>query len=187
MAPRLSAEDWINAGLKALARAGFTALKAELLAAELGVSRGSFYWHFADIGAYHRAVLARWRDIAALAIIDDIERTTERRDRLAVLLRRAFLADTALEVAVRGWGAAAPHVQATLAAVDQDRIGYIEALLVDKGFAPGPAHWRALAFYSAYLGLVLSGRRLNRGEVDEFLAELSVLGIAGGLAAPKGG
>uniref|UniRef100_UPI001953C753 hypothetical protein n=1 Tax=Stenotrophomonas maltophilia TaxID=40324 RepID=UPI001953C753 len=78
-------------------------------------------------------VLARWRDVAALAIIDDIERTAARHDRLAVLLRRAFLADTALEVAVRGWGASAPHVQATLTAVDHDRIGYIEALLIDKG------------------------------------------------------
>ncbi|MGL4290664.1 MAG: TetR/AcrR family transcriptional regulator [Phreatobacter sp.] len=187
MAPRLSADDWINAGLKALARAGFAALKADLLATELGVSRGSFYWHFADIGAYHQAVLARWRDVAALAIIDDIERTVERHDRLAILLRRAFLADTSLEIAVRGWGTATPRVQATLAAVDQDRIGYIETLLVDRGFAPDVAHWRALAFYSAYLGLVLSGRRLSRDEVDAFLQQLSVLGMVDRLAAPNGG
>jgi AcrR family transcriptional regulator len=175
MAARLTADDWINAGLKALARTGFAALKADLLATELGVSRGSFYWHFADIAAFHQAVLTRWRDIAALAIIEDIERTVARKERLAVLLRRAFLADTSLEIAVRAWGASAPHVQAILAAVDQDRIGYIETLLVDTGLAPAAAHWRALILYSAYLGLALSGRRLGRDEVENFVRELFIL------------
>ena len=48
---QLSARDWLDQGLKTLARSGFTALKAEPLAKAMGVSRGSFYWHFADIGA----------------------------------------------------------------------------------------------------------------------------------------
>ncbi|QCI66630.1 TetR/AcrR family transcriptional regulator [Phreatobacter stygius] len=175
--PRLSADDWINAGLKALARAGSGALKADLLATELGVSRGSFYWHFADIGAFHQAVLARWRDIAALAIIDDIERSVAREDRLAVLLRRAFAGDTSLEVAVRAWGTATPLVRQTLDAVDRDRVGYIETLLVDLGFKADIAHWRALIFYSTYLGLALSGRRLGRDEIESFVRELSILSV----------
>ncbi|CAN0507682.1 unnamed protein product, partial [Phaeothamnion confervicola] len=61
---RLTARDWVNAGLKALARSGFTALKADTLSKALGVSRGSFYWHFADVGAFHAAVLQRWREVA---------------------------------------------------------------------------------------------------------------------------
>ncbi|MFX8079173.1 TetR/AcrR family transcriptional regulator, partial [Acinetobacter baumannii] len=73
MTEQLSAQDWVDLGLKALAKSGFTALKAEPLARAMGVSRGSFYWHFADIGAYHTAVLARWRDIAAEQIIASIE------------------------------------------------------------------------------------------------------------------
>ncbi len=48
MADQLSAKDWLDQGLRALARSGFTALKAEPLAKAMGVSRGSFYWHFAD-------------------------------------------------------------------------------------------------------------------------------------------
>jgi AcrR family transcriptional regulator len=50
MADQLSATDWLRQGLKTLAQSGFTALKAEPLAKAMGVSRGSFYWHFADIG-----------------------------------------------------------------------------------------------------------------------------------------
>ena len=60
MSEQLSAQDWIDAGLKALARNGHTALKADPLAKSLGVSRGSFYWHFADIGAYHAQMPRLW-------------------------------------------------------------------------------------------------------------------------------
>ena len=41
MSERLSADDWVKAGLKALAADGFTALKADPLAKALGISRGS--------------------------------------------------------------------------------------------------------------------------------------------------
>ena len=39
----------------------------------MGVSRGSFYWHFADIAAYHAAILARWHEVAAEQIIANVE------------------------------------------------------------------------------------------------------------------
>ena len=65
MSDQLSAKDWLDQGLKTLAQKGFTALEAEPLAKAMGVSRGSFYWHFADINAFHAAVLAHWREVAA--------------------------------------------------------------------------------------------------------------------------
>ena len=55
MTDQLSAKDWLDQGLKALAHSGFTALKAEPLAKAMGVSRGSFYWHFSDMMAYRAA------------------------------------------------------------------------------------------------------------------------------------
>ena len=54
MNDQLTASDWLDQGLKTLAKDGFTALKAEPLAKAMRVSRGSFYWHFADIAAYPR-------------------------------------------------------------------------------------------------------------------------------------
>ena len=65
MTEQLSAKDWLDQGLRTLAENGFTALKAEPLAKAMGGSRGSFYWHFADVGAFHAAVLDHWRDVAA--------------------------------------------------------------------------------------------------------------------------
>src|SRR4051812_24099055 len=90
MADQLSAKDWLDQGLKTLAERGFTALKAEPLAKAMGVSRGSFYWHFADIGAFHAAILAHWRDVAAEQIIGNLEASARHDDPLPRLLRGAF-------------------------------------------------------------------------------------------------
>jgi AcrR family transcriptional regulator len=90
MSDQLSASDWVDAGLKALASRGFTALKAEPLAKALRVSRGSFYWHFADIAAFHAAILARWHEVAAEQIIANVEAASNNEDPLAQLLRRVF-------------------------------------------------------------------------------------------------
>src|SRR5258708_17282868 len=73
MSDQLSAKDWLDQGLKTLAERGFTALKAEPLAKALGVSRGSFYWHFADIGAFHAAILKHWREVAAQQILPQLQ------------------------------------------------------------------------------------------------------------------
>ena len=87
MADQLSAKDWLDQGLKTLAESGFTALKAEPLARAMGVSRGSFYWHFADISAFHAAILKHWRDVAAEQVIANLEAMSETDNALPVLPR----------------------------------------------------------------------------------------------------
>src|SRR5262247_806299 len=56
MTERLTAQDWIDFALTTLAQEGFDALKADVLARKLGISRGSFYWHFSDLGTFHARV-----------------------------------------------------------------------------------------------------------------------------------
>src|ERR1700732_5046157 len=100
MTDQLSAKDWLDQGLKTLAQNGFTALKAEPLAKAMGVSRGSFYWHFADIGAFHAAILQHWREVATEQVIANVEAASKDEDPLALLLRRVFGEKLALENAV---------------------------------------------------------------------------------------
>src|SRR5215472_468598 len=85
MAKRLTPADWINFALTVLVRDGYDALKADVLARKLRVSRGSFYWHFADLGAFHAAVIERWKQVATEAIIADIERHATAEQRLRAL------------------------------------------------------------------------------------------------------
>ena len=170
MTEQLSADDWIREGLKALAKSGFTALKADPLARAMGVSRGSFYWHFADLGAFHAAVLKRWREIAAEQIIADVEAATD--DPLKALLRRSFGARLDLERAVRNWAAFDTAAQAAVRAIDRRRIDYIEMLLKNRGLAPEAALARAQILYWTFLGFALSGTPVPAARLQGLLDEI---------------
>jgi AcrR family transcriptional regulator len=152
MADQLSAQDWLDQGLKTLARSGFTALKAEPLANAMGVSRGSFYWHFADIGAFHAAILKHWREISVEAIIRDVEATSPEQDALPALLRRVFGARPVLESAVRNWASFDPLAHAAVQTIDRRRLDYVASLLERAGLARDIARARAQILYWAFLG-----------------------------------
>jgi AcrR family transcriptional regulator len=171
MADQLSAQDWVDLGLKTLARSGFTALKAEPLAKAMGVSRGSFYWHFADIGAYHAAILARWREVAAEQIIANLE-AVRGEDPLAVLLRMTFGSRLVLEKAVRSWAAHDPKARTAVVAIDRRRLDYIERLLKQSGLAVEAARARAQILYWAFLGFALSDQPLPADRQQAVLDEL---------------
>ena len=170
MTDPLTADDWINQGLKALARSGFTALKADPLAKAMGVSRGSFYWHFADLGAFHAAVLKRWREIAAEQIIAGVEADSD--DPMKTLLRRTFGARLELERAVRNWAAFDPAAQGAVRAIDRRRLDYIETLLARRGLAPSAAEARAQILYWTFLGFALSGAPGPAARLKSLLDEL---------------
>jgi AcrR family transcriptional regulator len=175
MAERLSRQDWIDAGLRALARDGAGALKADVLAKHLGVSRGSFYWHFQDLAAYHQTVIARWREIATQAIIAEIERAGAPADRLRALLRRAFAGGGALEFAMRAWATSDPRAARGIATVDRQRLAYLEALLVAAGQGQGTARRRARLLYWSFLGFVSHRPKDAAGGLQEILEELQFL------------
>src|SRR3954466_9204254 len=129
MKDQLSATDWLDHGLKALARKGFTALKVDPLAKAMGVSRGSFYWHFADVRAFHAALLKHWHEVAAEQIIADVEAASPGHQALELLLRRVFGERLKLEGAVRTWASIDPAARAAVQAIDRRRLDYIEHLL----------------------------------------------------------
>ena len=173
MTDQLSAQDWLDQGLKTLARHGFPALKAEPLAKAMGVSRGSFYWHFADIGAFHAAILKHWRDVAAERIIANLEATSNNNDSpLPLLLRWAFGGKPALENAVRIWASVDPAARAAVQAIDRRRLGYVERLLRKAGLSPGVARARAQILYWAFLGFALSEKSLPQAKQQAVLDEL---------------
>ena len=173
---RLTVRDWVNAGLKALAGSGFTALKADTLSKALGVSRGSFYWHFADVGTFHAAVLKHWREVAYDNVVREVEGTPE--NRLAALVERAFRADVRLERAMRSWATADARAKAMVEAVDTRRLKYIRELLVETGLTANRASARARILYWAYLGHGLSATRPAPAEWQRILDELVGLAAA---------
>jgi AcrR family transcriptional regulator len=172
MTEQLSARNWLDLGLKVLARGGFAALKAEPLAKAMGVSRGSFYWHFADIGAFHAAILKHWRDVAAEQVIADLETTEAGEDPLGRLLTRVLSGRLALERAVRSWATSDAAARLAVQAIDRRRLDYVETMLKRSGLTPEVAQARAQILYWTFLGVAFSDKLPERDMRKAVLDEL---------------
>lgn len=152
---RLSKEAWLAAGFRALASDGPQALRAEALARGLGTTKGSFYWHFADLPAFKSAMLTLWQEKVATEIIDVVLAEDDPKARLKVLLEEASRAPPdefggrAIETAIRAWALTDDQVMAELRSVDQSRIAFLEGLLADLG---NTDPLLPQIFYAAYLG-----------------------------------
>jgi AcrR family transcriptional regulator len=173
MTERLTARAWIDFALATLARGGVEALKADVLARKLGVSRGSFYWHFSDLAAFHAKVIERWRETTTETIIADLEHYGSAEQRLDALLRRAFGHNAELEVHMRTWA----ETNAALSEVDHRRREYIERMLVEAGIAPPLAATRAQLLYWTYLGAALSRSKLAGKRLERIVSELKRIGL----------
>ncbi|WP_199742913.1 TetR/AcrR family transcriptional regulator [Nocardia stercoris] len=148
---RLGRDDWIAAALTALAAGGPAAVAVEPLAARLGATKGSAYWHFANRDDLLRAALERWEADETDAVIAVVEVESDPGARLRALLARAFARpDHNLAAALAG--SADPVVVAVLTRVTERRIDYLTTLFADAGFPPAAARDRAVLIYSAYLG-----------------------------------
>ena len=172
MPDQLSAKDWLDLGLKTLAANGPGALKADPLAKALGVSRGSFYWHFADVAAFRTAILAYWREVSAERIIAELEAAAEHENPLLLLLRRTFSSRLALEKAVRSWATFDTEARNAVQAIDRRRIDYIEGQLKVFGLAEDVAQARAQILYWTFVGYALSDKQLPKAKQQAAYDEL---------------
>jgi AcrR family transcriptional regulator len=179
MSERLTARDWIDFALKILAHEGSDALKADVLARKLGISRGSFYWHFTGLDNFHARVIAHWKQAATEAIITDIERRESPEERLDALLRHAFGRGGSLEVRMRTWAENNAEAERAVSDIDRRRREYITHLLTEAGVAPPLAVTRAQLLYWTYLGAAFSRSRLTRERLDCLVDELKQIGLGG--------
>lgn len=177
MSKRLTAQDWLDFALKILAREGFQALKADVLARKMKVTRGSFYWHFPDLSSFHEQVIERWRLAATETIIAELEQHDSRERRLDVLLRRAFGRGSPLEVRMRTWADENPKAAKALREIDGRRQQYIERVLVESGVAPTVAATRTQLLYWAFLGAALNRTKLAGEALDRAVTELIRLAL----------
>lgn len=155
----LTAADWTEAGLEALARGGLPEVAVEPLAKELGATKGSFYWHFADRQALLQATLDLWESRDTDRVIASIDETQDVETRLRRLLRLAF--GSVLDGSANGAGtvelalqasAAHPLVAPTLARVTKRRLAALTGLYTELGLSKARARDRGLLAYTAFLG-----------------------------------
>lgn len=155
----LTPDDWIKAAFCMLAARGVSSVKAEILALELGATKGSFYWHFKDVPTLHVAMLTLWRDKATAAIINDIMAIPEDgQARLFTLTRIIASLNTQndyggakAEPAIREWARFNDAAAEAVRHVDAARIAFVQNLFASIGF--DDARERAELYYAGYVGL----------------------------------
>jgi AcrR family transcriptional regulator len=168
---RLSAADWEGAALDLIAEHGVFAVAVEPLARRLGVTKGSFYWHFANRDALLEATLRRWEHADAEVLMSQVDRIVDPRERLVELFRRtsremrSHVIYSALLKALDH-----PAVQPVMQRVSQRRIQYLAVAFRSLGLARRAATDRARLAYSAYVGFLqlMLQLRLQRMESAEF-------------------
>jgi len=169
---RQSREDWVHAALAALRDGGVERVRVEPLAARLGVTKGSFYWHFETREQLLAAALDRWVQLGTEAVIAHVDSTTsEPLAKLRELWART-VHDSAeglrTELAIRDLGQRDPAVQERVRQVDERRMGYLSEQFRELGLAADVAQARSLTVYSLLIGnyFVLARHgRLSRAKV----------------------
>lgn len=162
-ATRLSPDSWINAGFQALVAQGPSALKAEALARGLQTTKGSFYWHFKDVPAFHETMLRQWEEASLAALEAALAGESSAVQRLRHFAQSDPTAQNglashgaALEPAIRAWAHENAEAAATVARVDARRMEALDTLLAEIGLS-NPELSRIL--YGARLGMAeMSGR-----------------------------
>jgi AcrR family transcriptional regulator len=145
---------WVRAALQALAAGGPDAVRVEALAVDLGVSKGGFYWHFADRQALLAEMLDTWEKAGTENIIARVE--SQPADPRAKLQRLFDLTSSpeglAVELAVRDWSRRDGDVAERLRRVDNRRIGYIRSLFGPFCADDNDVEVRSMLAYTLVIG-----------------------------------
>jgi AcrR family transcriptional regulator len=137
---RLAKTDWLNAALALVVKTGVHGLKVKDLAASIGSTTGSLYWHFPDRRAFEIELLDHWARQSTETIAEAIlETTATPADRLWKLLRLIHEnAATSADLAIRGWAAHDEVAGKVLQKVDERRAEVVRGIFHEMGLR-GPA------------------------------------------------
>ena len=169
-----TAEDWEEAALAAIAAGGLRSLAIPDLARTLGVTKGSFYWHFASLDELIAGALRRWEALDG-AIVTELDTIADPRARLrsGFTEARQGLRAHALYAALSGSDDA--RVIAVLRRISERRLRFLAAAYTELGLASEEAENQAMLAHLAYIGLIhirktAFPRRLTAARMEAFLA-----------------
>jgi len=170
---RLSAEAWAQAALDVIAEQGVAAVAVEPLARRLGVTKGSFYWHFPSRDALLQAALERWEQVEQETVFGSVEQVPEPRERLRALflvVAHQVKLHTIYSELLKALDH--PTVKPVIERVSKRRLDYLTASMRQAGMGRADAQHRARLAYAAYVGFLQLNLQLHQPRLqhDEFEA-----------------
>ena len=172
---RLSRDEWLAQALDILAHEGQAKLRIETICAALGVTKGSFYWHFKDRDDFLRSVVQFWSDSFTDPVMERVASLDgTAREQIKALMRVVSEGRFArYDVSIRAWAAQDPDLlSAIVKEVDKRRLAFVANLFVEMGFEGSEAEMRARALiaYVTYEESVLakSDKKARIALLDRF-------------------
>lgn len=133
---RLTREVWLQKALEVLHRQGNAGLQIENFTRKLGVTKGSFYWHFKDRDDFRRAILDHWDEWYTRRVVARVEAegggARTRLRRVVEMVTRENL--SGYDEPIDGWAAHEPAIAARIQAVYEFRYRFIRSLFAELGF-----------------------------------------------------
>ena len=153
----ITPEAWIEAGFKEIARSGVEGVRVEVLAKNLGVTKGGFYRRFRDRAALLGGMLQNWSGgrIAAIEKHTSLDGASAR-ERLKALVpqysERVNTEGMAVELAIRQWARSDETAANAAASVDVARLKNVGHLYHATGLPSEEADAQAFLFYCFVFG-----------------------------------
>lgn len=186
----LSAEHWAAAALDALANGGLEAVAVEPLARALGVTKGSFYWHYPNRDALLQAALTLWEQRESAAVIARAEQEATPLERMLTLFRELANTDVRTEKLLLALsGSEHPLVRAAAQRVSARWRGYLQDCYRALGYGEEQAAHSATFAFCIFMGTV----RMRRddpaalpagGQFNDYLRFLIRTLLPGARSAP---
>jgi AcrR family transcriptional regulator len=151
---RLSREDWLNRALDIFAKEGEAQLRIDRLVRHLGVTKGSFYWHFRDRSDFISSLANHWARVITTRVRDEIDNmktgpSEKLRRLMEIVIGKKY---GRYEVAMRAWAAHEPIVAPVVRKVDKVRLSFVRTLFAGLGFRGQELQTRTRIFVT-YLSL----------------------------------
>jgi AcrR family transcriptional regulator len=133
---RLTREAWLQYALQVLRLEGLQGMRIDRMASDLGVTKGSFYWHFEDLKDLQGSVMKHWRDRYNNIIIENRE-FLDAEPAVGLLSAVTRIREEGLdeyEVAIRNWAFHDPYVEEVVRKVYGERKTFVRSFFTRLGF-----------------------------------------------------
>ncbi len=176
-------EHWIAAATEVLVDQGIDHVKVDLLATQLGVTRGSFYWHFRDRQDLLRRVLQAWSEATTQQLTKRLETAhtdplRQLRDVISLPFRgRAAARAARIELAIRAWARRDAMARQAVDDGDAARLAYHGQIFQALGFDVHDASMRAFILYSYEVAESVLSRQGTAAQKQERSAYIERLAL----------
>ncbi len=167
--PKLTLKDWLQFSLDLLIKEGNAKLRIDTLVKSMGVTKGSFYWHFKDRDDFIHKLVEHWTLVSTLVVVGHMEQVQgSAEERLFELTKYIVINElTRYDIAIRAWALMEPQIEYLVRKVDKLRLDFVRDLFAEMGFEGKELEMRSrtlVAFHGMEHGLLI--KKTQRERID---------------------